>query len=1002
MPITLITGPANAGKAQVVMDAVRVHLARGEDPLLVVPTRADVEHYRRELAGEGAVLGARVERFDGLVAEAVARARAEKPLLGDLARERLLASISREPLGAGPGHVRALGDFFAEVQARRIGAGRLTQALSAWAGQGRERSPAARAGELFGSYERRLSELGRTDREQRTVRALDALRRRPALWGGTPVLFYGFDDFQVLQLDAIETLGVVVGAEVTVSLTFEPGRMAFAGRAGTFHALAPLAHEHRALAPRADYYAENARQALSHLERSLFEPEAGRVPAGRALRLLEGGDERSELELVAGQISGLLEGGMPAEEIAVVLRHTEGTGELVAEVLGAAGIPHTLERRRRLSDTAVGRALLGLLRCVPAAPGESAPGELGDLLAWLRAPGVLEHPELADRLERDARRTGVTGADRARAMWEERHWPIERVEQLGAARGGRALIERAAAELDRLFAAPRRRSAGLLGGEELDEGRALAAGRRALAELAELVRLAPELGSRSAGELAEVLAGVDFLSGEHSREGAVAVLEPLELRARRVRALFLCGLQEGVFPALAPSPALLGEDERADLAETTGLRLGEHADGLDAERYLLYATVSRPTDLLSLSWHAAGEDGRASVPSLFLEDVCDLFDEELRDSASRRAAGAVGASEVRGAGEAGPMSEAGDAGGMSEAGGTGGARDVDAGRPAERFRTGPRLSDAELLGELRARTWSASSLSTWIGCPVRWFVEKLLGGEDLEPTAEPLARGGLAHAVLSDTIAGLREQTGSGVLRRGNVALARELMERSLDEHEAEFPLSVAPERRPGVRRRLHADLTRYLENAAECSEQAEEPLAGAPFEPTYLELGFGFGGEDGVQDGLPALELADGVRLRGRIDRVDVRSGAEALVYDYKSGRAPLPTQWVAGGDLQIALYARAVEQLLGLRSVGGFYQPLSGKDLRPRGVIERDSAPEIECVRGDRREPEEVSALLEEVTALAVGAAREAGAGALEPRPGTCAFRGGCLHPTICRCER
>ena len=212
MPITLITGPANAGKAQVVMDAVRAHLARGEEPLLIVPTRADVDHYRRELAGEGAVIGARVERFDGLIAEAVARAGAPAQLLGDLARERLLEHVAREPLGASPGHVRALGDFFAEVQARRIGAARLTQALSAWAGQGGERSPAARAGEIFASYQRRLSELGRSDREQRALGALDALRRSPALWGGTPVLFYGFDDFQVLQLDAIETLGAIVYA----------------------------------------------------------------------------------------------------------------------------------------------------------------------------------------------------------------------------------------------------------------------------------------------------------------------------------------------------------------------------------------------------------------------------------------------------------------------------------------------------------------------------------------------------------------------------------------------------------------------------------------------------------------------------------------------------------------------------------------------------------------------------------------------------------------------
>ena len=40
-----------------------------------------------------------------------------------------------------------------------------------------------------------------------------------------PVLFYGFDDFTPLQLDTIHTLGAVVGAPVTVSLTYEPGTL---------------------------------------------------------------------------------------------------------------------------------------------------------------------------------------------------------------------------------------------------------------------------------------------------------------------------------------------------------------------------------------------------------------------------------------------------------------------------------------------------------------------------------------------------------------------------------------------------------------------------------------------------------------------------------------------------------------------------------------------------------------------------------------------------------
>src|SRR5690242_4588264 len=48
MPLTLVTGPANAEKAGHVLAAYRALLDR--EPLLVVPTAADVERYRRELA----------------------------------------------------------------------------------------------------------------------------------------------------------------------------------------------------------------------------------------------------------------------------------------------------------------------------------------------------------------------------------------------------------------------------------------------------------------------------------------------------------------------------------------------------------------------------------------------------------------------------------------------------------------------------------------------------------------------------------------------------------------------------------------------------------------------------------------------------------------------------------------------------------------------------------------------------------------------------------------
>jgi RecB family exonuclease len=157
------------------------------------------------------------------------------------------------------------------------------------------------------------------------------------------------------------------------------------------------------------------------------------------------------------------------------------------------------------------------------------------------------------------------------------------------------------------------------------------------------------------------------------------------------------------------------------------------------------------------------------------------------------------------------------------------------------------------------------------------------------------------------------------------------------------------------------------------------------------------------VREELPALDLGGGVHIGGRIDRVDLAPSGEAVVYDYKNSEAPPPDKWIERRKIQIALYMRAVEALLDRRVVGGFYQPLSGRDLRARGALAAGEGVALACVRGDAREREQVDELIEQALALVREAAAQADAGLLQARPDTCGFAGGgCRYPTICRCER
>ena len=321
-----------------------------------------------------------------------------------------------------------------------------------------------------------------------------------------------------------------------------------------------------------------------------------------------------------------------------------------------------------------------------------------------------------------------------------------------------------------------------------------------------------------------------------------------------------------------------------------------------------------------------------------------------------------------------------------------------AARSAAPERADEPLRDERLLASCAARPWSASSMERWIGCPVAWFVERLLRPDALEPDPEPLARGALAHAALKDTLEALRARDRQRAAdARQPRAGARAAGRARCAANEAAHPLSVAPERRATVRRRLQADLERYLALAAE----SESPL-----EPRELELGFGFaeGDERGEASELPAFDLGGGVRLRGRIDRIDVGDGGEAIVYDYKGkDAARRVASGSSDGKLQVALYMRAAEELLG-----------AARRRRPLPAADRQRPARA---RRARRRQRRRARLRLHRPARARRAARAARRGRSTPRarspaqaaggrapgaPGHVRVQGRLQYPTICRCER
>jgi ATP-dependent helicase/DNAse subunit B len=970
MSLRLVTGPANAAKAAHVLGAFRERL--DDEPFLVVPALRDVEHAQREAAERGAVLGARVVRFAWLFDQIAERCAAEPARIrraSDLQRELIVRQAVRAaPLDAlaasaeRPGFTRAATRLIGELERALITPQRFARALADWAGGGARGAFASELGAIYLGYRARMDAAGLASEELIAWRAADALRANPGGWGLTPVFVYGFDDFTELELDAIESLATRAGAEVTVSLPYERGRAAFKALSTVFTRLADLADDHVEVEATDAFYVPGSRPALHHLERNLFEPPgAGRAPADGAVRLLAAGGERGEVELIAAEVLALLRDGVAPGDVAVVFRDPAAYGSVVEQVFDAYGIPFSIDRRVPLAHTTLGRALLALLRC---AAGD---GTADDLLAWLRAPGYLRRPELADALEAELRSRGARDAASARELWEDMHdWTLDELDRLShaAERGPDALLGELERRLEALFARPYRRRAHVFQGAERDDPRVWNEAHAAIAGLRQALPVAASLDARA---IHDALAELPVRMGDDPRPERVQVASPEQVRARRFQVVIVAGLQEGEFPRGAAPEPFLSDDDRRALATATGVRLPVRDDQLDRERYLFYVCASRAERLLVLSSRVSDEEGSPQVGSFFLQDAGDLFDELPR---RLRALGDV----------AWPLADAPTPGEWRRAAAAAGPRAAQ--------RTPDGLADAAVLEDLAERELSTSALETYSDCPVKWLVERILRPAQLEPDPEYMVRGNYAHAVLELTYARLGDR-----VTPDNLDRAEELLREAMRETQDEFQLSPHQTRVRAAVRKLEFDLLRYLRREAE---------SGGRFVPSRFELRFGGGDE---LDRLPALDLG-GVTVQGTIDRVDTLDG-RAVVRDYKSGRKTWPVaRWQEDRRLQVALYMIAVRELLGLEPVAGFYVPLAAHKPReavPRGVVERSWRDDVDpaAFDNDLRDREEIDALLASARDGVVALADEMKGGAIRPCPDTCSFWGGCTYPSICRIE-
>ena len=232
MTLTLIAGPANAGKVALLLDRYLARLA--DEPYLIVPNRSDVDRVRRDLLRRvGVLLGGSIGTFDDLFRELAHGGGEVRPVVTEAQRALVVrTAVRRCELNGLSASARTAGfadsllGATAELEAGLVDPGDLDGALAA----------------LYGAYRAELDRLGRWDSELLRRAAVDRLERDLGAWSGQPVFAYGFEDLTGAEWALLAALAG--RTEVHVSLPYEPGRAAFASLARTADDLSALAAGH--------------------------------------------------------------------------------------------------------------------------------------------------------------------------------------------------------------------------------------------------------------------------------------------------------------------------------------------------------------------------------------------------------------------------------------------------------------------------------------------------------------------------------------------------------------------------------------------------------------------------------------------------------------------------------------------------------------------------------------------------------------------------------------
>ena len=981
-PLSLLTGPAGSGKTHEALARIREAAttpgARGrdatgpDDALLVLPTYAQVNHVKRRALSRWGVRGifdrpfttftAAGERFlEAFHVRGLPSPEERDRLMQEALHQCVFRDIAQDRPHVFAGMLKHAGfrqhllRLVKELKQTGLEGGEARELLGEASGDVHATSrPKLEAFlDVFQTYEDLLERAGLEDHEDALRRLAERMDQTTPQGLPRMLVVDGFDDFSQVEERILLSLARHVadaGGQVLVTLPWDPARPhVFAASRGTRDRLLAAGFAEHALGGfhRAD------EEPLRAIAGSLFKPPAEPLDGGAAVGSILAGDAEDEAESIARVVRGLRtadgfrDGLRGWRDVGIVVRSLATHGARLQGAFERLGVPlRVVGRGDPLASEPIVRALRGPL-AVLADEIEEGAFEVAPLFAWLRwralVGGDASEIEAIDRWEMRLRSEGFPADLHAL----RRDVPPEAqpaMDALGVAREVLRGVADAESDYSKLAAClptlvPLPEPSGFdADGRPLDPlhdarlTRAVAALARVQGILGALQAAAERTGRGGAGSLAgavEQLRGAIEQTTFHvadRRVDAVTLMDVEEARYWELGVVVVAGLEEGAFPLRSREDVLLRDSDREALRkQDDALRLPLAREREARERRLFYGAVTRATKRLIVSRRVYDDKGDPKEPSAYLRELdavvtpTPLVVARTPGRVVRELDACFTAQDLRlfAAGHLSPWfpvdPDDADAVKTQER-----MRDLGAaiqsltlspapGRAARMLRraSDPLSIDADTIERARAaftgatRELSVSRLNHGVLCPHRFFLAYVVG----VPRDDVKLRGPVFDA----------RDRGQALHHAFEVAVREPLRS----------PADVARESVDSVGAHgITAELLRDEITQAVDLLRRRDKAVGGPLHAWKEGLEYAFRGDDAVEIGPKDMRF----RLGGFIDRIDRGTPPDAddelaVIMDYKRSGTASENAFKSGRDgqdLQLPLYALAMEAKLGVRVVG------------------------------------------------------------------------------------